>query len=193
MIQFQDLHKAFDGKQVLTGFTLDVKDGDTLVIIGYSGSGKSVALKHVVGLLHPDAGEVIDPGGLAKLTTGGVRFFAIDSNYLDKSQLDWLSKELAASGSEWKICFFHHPLYSSGATHGSALETRAVLEPMFVKDGVSVVEKTMTYAEFQAADEIFSSGNYSKLSPVTRIDNRSLQAGPLYRKARELYWDFAHS
>ena len=78
-------------------------------------------------------------GGLAKLTEGGVRFFAIDSNYLDKSQLDWLSKELAASGSDWKICFFHHPLYSSGKTHGSALETRAVLEPMFVKDNVSVV------------------------------------------------------
>jgi 3',5'-cyclic AMP phosphodiesterase CpdA len=78
-------------------------------------------------------------GGLAKLTEGGVRFFAIDSNYLDKSQLDWLSKELAASGSEWKIAFFHHPLYSSGRTHGSALETRAVLEPMFVKAGVSVV------------------------------------------------------
>jgi calcineurin-like phosphoesterase family protein len=78
-------------------------------------------------------------GGLSKLTEGGVRFFAIDSNYLDKSQLDWLSKEMAASGSDWKICFFHHPLYSSGKTHGSALETRAVLEPMFVKDGVSVV------------------------------------------------------
>ena len=78
-------------------------------------------------------------GGLAKMTEGGVRFFAIDSNYLDKSQLDWLSKELAASGSDWKICFFHHPLYSSGKTHGSALETRAVLEPIFVKDGVSVV------------------------------------------------------
>jgi len=78
-------------------------------------------------------------GGLAKLTEGGVRFFAIDSNYLDKSQLDWLSKELSASGSDWKICFFHHPLYSSGKTHGSALESRAVLEPMFVKDNVSVV------------------------------------------------------
>jgi calcineurin-like phosphoesterase family protein len=78
-------------------------------------------------------------GGLAKLTEGGVRFFAIDSNYLDKSQLDWLSKELAASGSDWKIAFFHHPLYSSGKTHGSALETRAVLEPLFVKDHVSVV------------------------------------------------------
>ncbi len=62
MIQFQDLHKAFDGKQVLTGFTLDVKDGETLVIIGYSGSGKSVALKHVVGLLHPDAGDVTVDG-----------------------------------------------------------------------------------------------------------------------------------
>ena len=78
-------------------------------------------------------------GGLSKLTEGGVRFFAIDSNYLDKSQLDWLSKELAASGSDWKIAFFHHPLYSSGKTHGSALETRAVLEPLFVKDHVSVV------------------------------------------------------
>ena len=78
-------------------------------------------------------------GGLAKLTEGGVRFFAIDSNYLDKSQLDWLSKEMAASGSDWKIAFFHHPLYSSGKTHGSALETRAVLEPLFVKEHVSVV------------------------------------------------------
>ena len=58
MIRFQDVHKAFDGKQVLAGFTLDVPDGETVVIIGYSGTGKSVAVKHVVGLLHPDAGEV---------------------------------------------------------------------------------------------------------------------------------------
>ena len=78
-------------------------------------------------------------GGLAKLTEGGVRFFALDSNYLDKAQLDWVAKELASSGSDWKIAFFHHPLYSSGKTHGSALETRAVLEPLFVKEHVSVV------------------------------------------------------
>ncbi len=58
MIQFQDLYKAFDGKPVLTGFTLDVPDGETVVILGYSGTGKSVALKHVVGLLQPDAGDV---------------------------------------------------------------------------------------------------------------------------------------
>jgi phospholipid/cholesterol/gamma-HCH transport system ATP-binding protein len=62
MIQFQDVHKAFDGNQVLTGFTLDVRDRETMVIIGYSGTGKSVALKHVVGLLQPDAGEVIVDG-----------------------------------------------------------------------------------------------------------------------------------
>jgi len=62
MIQFADLHKAFDGKPVLAGVTLDVQDGETMVIIGYSGTGKSVALKHVVGLLQPDAGDVIVDG-----------------------------------------------------------------------------------------------------------------------------------
>ena len=62
MIEFQDLYKAFDAKRVLEGFSLQVRDGETMVIIGYSGSGKSVALKHIVGLLHPDAGEVIVDG-----------------------------------------------------------------------------------------------------------------------------------
>ena len=62
MIELQDVHKAFGPKQVLTGFTLTVHDGETLVLIGYSGTGKSVALKHIVGLLHPDAGEVIVDG-----------------------------------------------------------------------------------------------------------------------------------
>ena len=50
----------------------------------------------------------------------------------------------------------------------------------------------MTYAEFQAADEIFSTGNFSKVAPLSRIDDRALQPGPLYRKARELYWAYAH-
>ena len=57
----------------------------------------------------------------------------------------------------------------------------------------TVVEKTLTYADFQGADEIFSTGNFSKVSPVTRIDERALQPGAFYRKARELYWDYAHS
>jgi len=76
-------------------------------------------------------------GGISKLTEGGVRFFALDTDYLDEPQIDWLEKELSSSTSDWKISFFHHPLYSSGKTHGSALETRAVLEPLFVKYGVS--------------------------------------------------------
>jgi phospholipid/cholesterol/gamma-HCH transport system ATP-binding protein len=62
VIQFRDLRKAFNGRAVLDGFTLDVKDGETMVIIGFSGAGKSVALKHVVGLLPPDGGDVIVDG-----------------------------------------------------------------------------------------------------------------------------------
>ena len=58
MIQLKNVHKAFGPKQILRGFTLDVPDGETMVIIGYSGTGKSVAIKHVVGLLQPDQGEV---------------------------------------------------------------------------------------------------------------------------------------
>lgn len=68
----------------------------------------------------------------------GVRFFAIDTNYVDNKQLEWLDKELAASGSDWKIMFFHHPLYSSGETHGSADLQRELLEPVFLKHGVNV-------------------------------------------------------
>ena len=62
MIEFQDLQKAFGGKPVLQGLSLKVRDAETVVIIGYSGTGKSVALKHIVGLLHPDAGDVIVDG-----------------------------------------------------------------------------------------------------------------------------------
>ncbi|HEX2647236.1 MAG TPA: ABC transporter ATP-binding protein, partial [Candidatus Dormibacteraeota bacterium] len=64
---FRDLHKAFDGRPVLAGFTLEVKEGETTVIIGQSGTGKSVALKHVVGLLQPDAGDVIVDGRAVSL------------------------------------------------------------------------------------------------------------------------------
>jgi len=59
--------------------------------------------------------------------------------------------------------------------------------------GHTVVETSLRYADFQNADEIFSTGNYTKVSPITRIDDRNLQPGPFYRKARALYWDFAHA
>jgi len=59
--------------------------------------------------------------------------------------------------------------------------------------GFGVVEKTLRYCDFETADEIFSTGNFSKVVPVIRIDNRSLQPGPMFRRARELYWEFAHA
>ena len=70
---------------------------------------------------------------------GNVRFFALDSNYFDRTQADWLEKALAESKEDWKICFFHHPLYSSGARHGSEVDLRTQLEPLFLKHGVQVV------------------------------------------------------
>ena len=58
MIKLLNVHKSFGPKRVLQGFTLEVAEGETVVVIGYSGSGKSVAIKHIVGLLEPDDGEV---------------------------------------------------------------------------------------------------------------------------------------
>jgi hypothetical protein len=68
-----------------------------------------------------------------------LRFFALDSNYMSPEQLEWLEKELAASASEWKIAFFHHPMYSTGGRHGPDIRLREQLEPLFVKYGVDVV------------------------------------------------------
>lgn len=62
MIKLVDVYKAFGAKKVLEGFTLDVAEGETMVIIGFSGSGKSVAIKHIVGLLEPDRGTVFVDG-----------------------------------------------------------------------------------------------------------------------------------
>jgi Branched-chain amino acid aminotransferase/4-amino-4-deoxychorismate lyase len=59
--------------------------------------------------------------------------------------------------------------------------------------GITVVEKLLTYQDFEMADEIFSTGNYSKVTPVTRFEGQFLQPGPIYTMARELYWSFAYS
>jgi hypothetical protein len=72
-------------------------------------------------------------------TKGSAEFFVLDSNYMDPGQLNWLRDELQKSNSEWKIAYFHHPLYSSGKRHGSDTDLRAVLEPMFIKYKVNLV------------------------------------------------------
>jgi phospholipid/cholesterol/gamma-HCH transport system ATP-binding protein len=58
LIRLENVHKAFGPKRVLQGFTLEIHEGETMVVIGFSGTGKSVAIKHIVGLLEPDQGEV---------------------------------------------------------------------------------------------------------------------------------------
>jgi predicted phosphodiesterase len=78
-------------------------------------------------------------GRLLKPDSASARFFALDSNYMDDAQLAFIKKELAASGSDWKIMFFHHPLYSSGEKHGSDELLRQKLEPIFIEHGVDVV------------------------------------------------------
>ena len=68
-----------------------------------------------------------------------VGFFALDSNYMDPQQLNWLEQRLHSADSAWKLCFFHRPLYSDGKFHGPDLDLRARLEPLFEKYGVDVV------------------------------------------------------
>jgi predicted MPP superfamily phosphohydrolase len=70
---------------------------------------------------------------------GNVAFYSLNSNYMDKKQVQWLEDELAKDTSEWKICFFHHPPYSSARKHGSDGQLREVVEPIFLKYGVNVV------------------------------------------------------
>jgi hypothetical protein len=72
-------------------------------------------------------------------TKGPIRFFVLDSNYMDNKQLAWLEGELRKSTDTWKMAYFHHPLYSSGGRHGSEVDLRQQLEPLFLKYGIDVV------------------------------------------------------
>ena len=67
------------------------------------------------------------------------KFFVLDSDYMDPKQLQWIEGELKSARDDWKIVYFHHPLYSSGGRHGSEVDLRVTLEPLFVKYGVNVI------------------------------------------------------
>ena len=108
-----------------------------------------------------------------------VRFFALESTYPDPDQFKWLENELKSSGSDWKIAFFHHPLYSSGERHGSDLRLREALEPLFIKYNVSVVftghdhfyervkpQKDITYFVIGSGGKL-RSGNIDKSTGIT--------------------------
>ena len=70
--------------------------------------------------------------------------------------------------------------------------TRQRVIALLREDGIEVREESLQYSDFEAADEIWSCGNYAKVMPVTRIDSRLLTPGRFYQRARQLYWDFAH-
>jgi predicted phosphodiesterase len=101
--------------------------------------------------------------------TANVHFLALDSNYMDPVQIEWLDRQLSGSDSVWKICFFHHPLYSHGKFHGSDVDLRARLEPMFVKYKVDVVlnghEHVYERVKPQQGIYYFVLGNSGELRP----------------------------
>jgi 3',5'-cyclic AMP phosphodiesterase CpdA len=72
-------------------------------------------------------------------TRGNVRFFALDTTRMDAKQLAWIETSLQDAREDWKICYFHHPLYSNADRHGASVDIRVRLEPLFVKYGVNVV------------------------------------------------------
>ena len=115
--------------------------------------------------------------------THSVRFFALESTYLDPQQIAWFEKELKASDSDWKIPYFHHPPYSSGDRHGSDTRLREVLEPLFVRYNVSVVltghdhfyervkpQKGIVYFVVGAGGQL-RKGNIDKASGLTAAGN----------------------
>ena len=112
-----------------------------------------------------------------------VRFFALESTYMDPDQLKWLEDELKKSSEKWKIAFFHHPLYSSARTHGSQLKLREVLEPLFIQYNVSLVlnghDHTYERIKPQNGIQYFVEGSSGQLrngdlrkgSPLTAFGN----------------------
>jgi hypothetical protein len=98
-----------------------------------------------------------------------VRFFMLDTNDLDPPEVSWLDDALKNAREDWKICFYHHPVYSNARTHGSDLDLRAVLEPMFVKYGVT--------AAFSGHDHV-----YERIKPQKGISYFVSGAGGQLRK-----------
>jgi 3',5'-cyclic AMP phosphodiesterase CpdA len=74
-----------------------------------------------------------------RIERNGISFYALNSNYLDRKQLDWFKEKLATDPNKWRVAFFHHPPYSSGGRHGSDEEVRTILHPIFVQNGIDVV------------------------------------------------------
>ena len=112
-----------------------------------------------------DNAVVFDPvGNVAELATANL----------------WLVRDGVALTPAWNGTFLN------------GITRRRVIQ-LLRADGIEVREVAVTREDVLAADELFSTGNYGKVLPITQIEERELQPGPIFRRARELYWDFAHS
>jgi hypothetical protein len=111
---------------------------------------------------------------------GDVEFYALDSTYMSPAQVDWLRKELAGSDKKWKIPYMHHPMYSSGERHGSEMDLRALVEPLFLEHGVDVVfaGHEHFYERLKPQKGIFyiTQGGSAKLRRGNIRDNSALTA-----------------
>jgi hypothetical protein len=67
-----------------------------------------------------------------------VRFYVFDSNIMDDAQVEWIRRTLPEPFDGWKVCVFHHPIYSDGGRHGSNVELRVLLEPIMLRAGIDV-------------------------------------------------------
>jgi hypothetical protein len=109
-----------------------------------------------------------------------VRFFVLDSNYMDQDQQRWLQDELSKSNSKWKIAYFHHPIYSSGGRHGSEVDLRSIVEPMFIKYNLNVVfaghEHFYERLKPQKGINYFTAGGSAKLRSGDIVGNSALTA-----------------
>ena len=114
-----------------------------------------------------------------KAPAESVRFFALESTYMEPKQLVWFEKELKSSTEDWKIVFFHHPLYSSAGRHGSDLQLRNRLEPLLIAYNVSVAftghdhayertkpQKDITYFVAGSGGKL-APGDLDRSSPIT--------------------------
>jgi 3',5'-cyclic AMP phosphodiesterase CpdA len=103
---------------------------------------------------------------LAKIATR-VEFFSLDTTNLDRTQLAWLDERLDKSTAAWKVCFFHHPLYTSGRYRVWSQGFRLILEPLLVKHGVDAVfsghEHIYQRTEVQSGIQYFVSGGAGSL------------------------------
>ena len=141
----------------------------------------------------PDSAPTLAKASALYPTTGMAIKQAMDKGFANAVMLDhennvaefatanlWIVKDGVACTPVWNGCFLN------------GITRRRVIA-LLGEDGVEVVERTMSWDEVVDADEIFSTGNFAKVKPVNRIERRELQPGPVFRRARELYWDYART